>query len=307
MSEQQATCNIIEFFAEDGYTLGGRFYSTTNSSARGKIVLGSAIGVKQEFYRHFARYAQNQGFDVLTFDYRGIGASAPASLKGFTPSALDWAQLDLASAINRIGTLSSDAASANTYLVGHSFGGHALALIPNAKTLDRICMLGCGAGWHGWMPLSERLRVLAYWHLLGPLLGAWKGYVPMSVVGMGEDIPLSLFRQWRRWCKYPNFYFGDPARSDAVTNAAQLTEPLLAISALDDAWALPDSRDALVSGFPHINLTTLDLDPAQVRRKGIGHMGYFKVGMEPLWQWLLDWLDSPTPSLHDQPQFKPAA
>ena len=55
------------------------------------------------------------------------------------------------------------------------------------------------------MPPLERLRVLAMWRLVGPLLTRWKGYLPWSLLGMGEDLPLDVYRQWREWCSHPRY------------------------------------------------------------------------------------------------------
>ena len=60
--------------AVDGYLLGATYYPTDDPRAR--IVMAGATGVAQRFYRHFAEYAAVRGYDVITFDYRGVGASA---------------------------------------------------------------------------------------------------------------------------------------------------------------------------------------------------------------------------------------
>lgn len=43
---------------------------------RQKIIVASATGVAQLFYHRFAEYAVQKGFEVLTFDYRGVALSA---------------------------------------------------------------------------------------------------------------------------------------------------------------------------------------------------------------------------------------
>ena len=87
----------LKIKALDGYTLSGRRYS--GQVVCGRIVLAGATGVPQGFYRYFAEAAVSRGFEVITFDSRGIGESAPKSLRGFEMNYLDWAQLDLAGGI----------------------------------------------------------------------------------------------------------------------------------------------------------------------------------------------------------------
>src|SRR5690349_7450209 len=50
---------------------------------KGSIIVTTAMGVAQSIYSRFAEWLATQGYFVTTFDYRGIGASAPPSLRGF--------------------------------------------------------------------------------------------------------------------------------------------------------------------------------------------------------------------------------
>jgi predicted alpha/beta hydrolase len=75
-------------------------YFTRQSYDQSNIVVSSATGVPQAFYRRFSEYAAQLGYQVLTFDYRGVAKSAPRQLKGFKMSYLDWGTLDLAGAID---------------------------------------------------------------------------------------------------------------------------------------------------------------------------------------------------------------
>ena len=113
---------MVSFKALDGYDLVGICYTPT-SQIQAKILLSCATGVPQVFYRRFSEYAAQQGFQVLTFDYRGVAQSAPQQLKGFQMSYLDWGKLDLAGAIDYFFD-----ESLLLFLVGHSYGGQALGL-----------------------------------------------------------------------------------------------------------------------------------------------------------------------------------
>ncbi|MEY4170718.1 MAG: hypothetical protein RLZ94_1791, partial [Actinomycetota bacterium] len=100
--------------APDGYVLGATRYPADDPRAR--IVMAGATGVPQRFYRHFAEYAAARGYDVITFDYRGVGESAPASLRGFRMDYRDWARLDLAAVV------AEAAGDVPVHLVAHSYG-----------------------------------------------------------------------------------------------------------------------------------------------------------------------------------------
>ncbi len=283
----------LKLTASDGYRLSAIHYPASGA-LRGRIVVAGATGVPQRFYRRFALYAAARGHTTLTLDYRGIGQSRPASLKGFRMDYRDWARLDLAAAIAHASRPSdASAAPVPLYVVGHSYGGHAFGLLPDIEGVAGFYTFATGAGWHGWMPPLERVRVLALWRLLGPILTRWKGYLPWSLLGMGEDLPLDVYRQWRAWCRHPRYFFDEPALADEVAASfARVRTPIVAANALDDRWAPPASRDAFMAGYRHADWRGLDIDPATAGLGPIGHMGYFRPQAEPLWRGVLDWFES---------------
>jgi predicted alpha/beta hydrolase len=288
----------VTVVAADGYRLAATRFDPPGP-VHAHLVIAGATGVPQGFYRRFARHAAAQGYRTLTLDYRGIGRSAPASLRGFDMQYLDWARLDLAAAVD---SMSSDARP--LFMVGHSFGGHAFGLLPNHDRVARFYTFATGAGWHGWMPPIERLRVLAMWRVIGPLLTRWKGYLPWSLLGMGEDLPLNVYRQWRHWCQYPRYFFDDPAMRGLHDQFAGVRTPIVAANALDDLWAPPRSRDIFMSAYRRSDWTPVDLDPRRLGGSGgaIGHMGYFRAGAQPLWDDVLAWF-----AQHRQPLIQPIA
>lgn len=278
----------VPLIAADGYRLSALRYPAT-MPARGRLVVAGATGVPQGFYRRFARYAAAHGFDTMTLDYRGIGRSKPATLKGFEMSYLDWARLDLAAAVE---AMADD--TQPLYLVGHSYGGHAIGLLPNHDRIAKCYVFGTGAGWHGWMPTLESLRVRLMWNLVLPVLTRWKGYSPWKMLGLGEDLPLGVYRDWRHWCTFPHYFFDDPAMRSVAAAYASVRTPIIAANALDDLWALPRSRDAFMRGYVNAPVRTRDIDPREGVGK-IGHMGYFRQEAQPLWDEAIRWLGQDAP------------
>jgi predicted alpha/beta hydrolase len=272
--------------AADGYRLTALRYRA-GGPPQGRIVLAGATGVPQRFYRRFAQHAAAQGFETLTLDYRGIGLSRPAELRGFEMDYRDWARLDLAAAVD-----ACPADGVPLFMVGHSYGGHAFGLLPNHARVAGLYTFATGAGWHGWMPPLERLRVLLMWRVLGPLLTRWKGYLPWSLLGMGEDLPLGVYRQWRHWCQFPRYFFDDPELAAEVqAQFAAVRTPIVAANALDDHWAPPASRDAFMAGYRQAGWRALDIAPVAPLGP-IGHMGYFRPAAQALWAPVLAWFSS---------------
>ena len=225
----------------------------------------------QRYYRRFAAFAAERGYLTLTFDYRGIGRSAPSDPAGLPDGLSRLGRLDLAAAVERI---SDDYRP--LFVIGHSYGGHGFGALPDPQRVAAFFTFGTGAGWSGWMPTLERLRVLALWHGLGPLLTRSSGYLSWSVVGMGEDLPLDFYRQWKRWCRYRRNFLEDPAMADVAQAFARIRLPIMAANAVDDRWSPPRSRDAFMTGYQSAALDTLDLVPGEFGMAAIGHMGYFR-------------------------------
>lgn len=230
--------------AADHQALAAKRYLPAGT-IKAKLLVAGATGVPQGFYRRFAQFACEQGLEVMTLDYRGIGLSRPKSLRGFKVNYLDWARLDLAAAVDAL----TEHNDLPLYLVGHSYGGHALGLLPNHHKVTRAYFVATGAGWHGWMPWFESLKVRLLWNWVLPPLTALKGYSPWSMLGMGQDLPKEVFYQWRHWCTYPHYFFDAPDMAYLKAQYASVTTPIMAANALDDLWALPQSRDAFIKAY----------------------------------------------------------
>jgi predicted alpha/beta hydrolase len=106
---------------------------------------------------------------------------------------------------------------------------------------------------------------------------------------MGEDLPLGVFQQWRHWCRYPRYFFEDPAMPQLAAMFAQVRTPIIAVNALDDLWASPKSRNAFMQAYSSAQVVMQDIDP---KISGpIGHMGYFRPAAKPLWDKVFSWFD----------------
>ncbi|MEO6699019.1 MAG: alpha/beta fold hydrolase [Paraperlucidibaca sp.] len=255
--------------SRDGYALMAQAY-WPSGKCTGRLIIAGATAVPQGFYMRFARYAASRGLAVLTLDYRGLGRSAPADLRTLDMDYRDWARYDLATAID-----AWHDPSLPLYWVGHSYGGHALGMLPNHELLSAAYTVASGAGWHGYMPWLESLKVRLLWQVIAPVAVAVLGYMPSKKLGMGENLPRGVYRQWRRWCSSPQYFFDDPELPEQPALFARLTLPVMAAVASDDLWAQPASRDAFFAYFTHAKVSKKTLIPADYGVSEIGHMGYF--------------------------------
>lgn len=142
MSEAVSTIppEPVTLRAADGYPVAALRYPAVGE-VEGHLVIGGAAGVPQRFYRRFAMFAAGRGLTTLTLDYGGVGGSKPPSLKGFEATFLDWADLDLAAAVD---AMVGDGVP--LHFVGHSFGGHAFGLLPKRREDQQSAPLRDGHG-----------------------------------------------------------------------------------------------------------------------------------------------------------------
>lgn len=313
----QFSVKQVQFYTEDGYGLQGRYYVPVEP-AKAKILIACATGVPQAFYRRFAEYMCTQGFALLSFDYRGIASSAPKHLKHMQMSYLDWGRYDLTAAIHHLKHIhphaqslpsahASSLSQANSdiqpqspsmtqpdhsalpiFMIGHSYGGQSLGLSAAHADVDALFCFGTGAGWAGYMPAKERFKVQVVWNIVFPPLVAVSGYLPWSKFKMGADLPKGVYQEWRRWCKSPLYFFADPEIGAALAEQyAQVTTPIYAFSALDDDWALANSRQAFIQHYRNAAIEYIDLNPQDYQMQQIGHMGYFRADAQPIWDMLV--------------------
>jgi predicted alpha/beta hydrolase len=225
---------------------------------------------------------------VLTYDYRGIGGSRPASLRGFPVRMRDWAALDVAAAIDHMRSVWPKLPLA---VVGHSFGGQALGLAPNNTEVSRALFVAAQAGYWRLFHSPEKYRVYAMLRLIGAPVARTLGYVP-GRLGIGEDLPRDVFLEWTGWVMKPRYFFDD-ATLDALANFPRYRGALRAICLTDDPWATAPAVDLLCSGFTGTAPERIDIRPADVGAAKIGHFGFFRPEhRDTLWRDAVAWLAS---------------
>ena len=268
----------ITLTAADGYRLGA---TTFGSSARSLLVL-PATGVPQSYYAKFAAYLAGRGYSVLTFDYRGIGRSLHSNVRKHPARMRDWAMLDAAAAFDYV--------KGSVHVVGHSFGGQAMGLLPDPSRVACAVTVGSQSGyWRNW-PARGRAWMWPAVHIGLPLVSRLRGYFPGSRLGFGEDLPAGVAIEWARWCRNPRYLVGDLGVEDAY---ARFRAPLRAYAISDDPFAPRTAVDALGRLYPNSKWETRPVAPRDLGVKSIGHFGFFRERFrDSLWRETADWLES---------------
>jgi predicted alpha/beta hydrolase len=97
VSNMESIC----FTAADGFVLKA-LWAVPVAAHKGTIIINAATGVKKEYYLRFTQYLVQNGYKVFLYDYRGIGESAPETLKGFKAMMHEWGTLDMNAALNYV-------------------------------------------------------------------------------------------------------------------------------------------------------------------------------------------------------------
>lgn len=274
--------------ATDGFPLAATVFGESRSKRR--LIVAPATGVPQRFYRHFAAFMTESGWPALTFDYRGIGGSRPAGggLRGFEASMLDWAEKDLAGAVAHA---KSALAAEQVVVVGHSFGGQAVGLLPNAESIDALVGVGAQLGDFRLWPAPDRYLMAAVMYGAVPLATSAIGYLP-GKLGIGEDLPSGVARQWARWCTRPG-YFLSGKRAPRRERFEHLNARVRLYSFDDDRYAPARAVDALGELMTAAVVERRHVHPLDVGAERIGHFGFFRPTLsDSLWSAVASFFDA---------------
>ncbi|HYW03331.1 MAG TPA: alpha/beta fold hydrolase [Gammaproteobacteria bacterium] len=283
--------------APDGYRLQGSLWRHRGPARRPRpvVIVNAATSVHRRYYARFAAFLHEHGFDVVTYDYRGIGGSRPASLRGFRAGWLEWGSLDFEAMLRH-----AEAAFPGqpVHVVGHSVGGFLIGLAESSHRIERIFTMGAQfAHWRDYRR-GRRLRMLLKWHLAMPAVAAAFGYFPGARLGWMEDTPRGVVHDWtRRSPRFEDFWRRGPRRLSPaqrrllVERFAAVRAPILAVGVTDDPFGTRAAVRRLLAYYRGAERTHLVISPAALGCKSIGHFAFFHERLrEALWHIPLEWL-----------------
>ncbi len=280
--------HAFPIIAADGQPLQGWLWQGRGAGANPVVTVHCATAVQGRYYNRFAAWLAGQGFEVLTYDYRGIGGSRPPSLRGLRADWIDWGWRD-ADAVMR--AAEARFPGRDYYAVGHSIGGVCAVLAPASHRLRRVVTVGAQfAYWRDYHP-GGRLQMLLRWHVFMPLVTEILGYFPGKRLGWLEDVPKGVVRNWSRMgARFETVLRRGRHSSTALSRTALaqhftgVTAPLLAVSATDDPFATRAATDRFLALTPASPKLHLRLDPARIGAASIGHFAFFHDRFKPnLW------------------------
>lgn len=238
----------------------------------GTVIINPATGVLARYYHRYARFLAEHGFDVLTYDYRGIGASRPASLRGCGYRWRDWGELDFEAAIRFV---QQQGRRRRLFVVGHSIGGFLPGLAPSAHRIERMLTVGAQYAWWGDYASHRRFRLFLKWHVAMPVLTFACGYFPGRRLGWLEDLPTGVAFEWSfRRSRFERSH--PPAqRQGALDRMAAVTAPILAVAISDDELGTPAAIHRTLGYYTSAERIAVRIRPSDYGRSAIGHFGLF--------------------------------
>ncbi|MCX5539046.1 alpha/beta fold hydrolase [Paraburkholderia sp. CNPSo 3076] len=285
--------------AADGFTLRAyvwRRHARLNADAsRPVVIVNSATSVRCHYYFRFAAWLHQQGFDVLVYDYRGIGGSQPVALATLDASWLEWGERDFEAVLRYARSMFP---GQPIDVVGHSIGGFLIGLAPSNRLIRRVFTVGTQyAYWRDYAPRSMPL-MLWKWHVVMPVLTGLMGYFPASWFGWMEDTPRGVAKIWSRGrarfedtLSKGSLARTPEQRAGIVARFGDMHAPILAVSFPDDPFGTIRAIERTLRYFTQSQSTHVRIAPASIGERSIGHFAFFHSRFErSLWPLARHWL-----------------
>jgi len=278
----------IAISCSDGVIIRGHLWRNSAGRREGTVIVNPATGVLARYYHHFARFLAEQGFAAITYDYRGIGASRPASLRNSGIRWRDWGELDFEATIQWALRNELDRP---LNLVGHSIGGFLLGFAPSAVLLDRILTMGAQYAYFRDYAESRRASMLFKWHFAMPILTALFGYFPGRRLGWLEDLPSGVANEWSFRRAAMELSYPPHEREALRGRFATLRTPILAVGLTDDIFGTRAAIARALRYYRGSDSCQVEIRPSDLGFDSIGHFGLFhERHRDGFWRSALAWL-----------------
>jgi predicted alpha/beta hydrolase len=281
--------------ASDGYRLSA-LYATPVGNYTGTFIISSATGIKKEYYINFARFLVQNGYNVLLYDYRGIGGSAPDDLRLLKSYMHEWGTKDMEAALNFLVT---EKKLTDIIWLGHSAGAQLIGFLKNKKHLSKVVSISSALGYWGYFPFPQKIVIWVLWKFLGPAMKYLYGYGKMKMIGWGEDLPPNMLMQWREWCLSKNYFQKTIQEIKGTSTFSDFILPISSLCISDDFIANEKTVSLMLNFFPNARHTMYTLEVKKYTAEKAGHMGIFRKKFEnTLWPLLVDLIEKDTVDLH---------
>ncbi|NJM83730.1 MAG: hypothetical protein HC844_15860 [Tabrizicola sp.] len=269
----------------EGATLAGRIFHPA-TAAEAAVVIHGAAGVPAGYYRAFARWlADTRSLAVLTYDYRDFAGSAAGHVRSARATMADWGLRDQSAALAALGL---HLPGLPRWVIGHSLGGVWLGFHTAMAGVERVITVGSGLVHVTDHPMPFRLAARFVWHGPVPFLSRRLGYFPGAALGVGADLPIGVYEDWRRWCLARALHLSDLGERLPLPDPHRVTARMRIVAVDDDAWVPKAAVWRMMALYPEATKRQLVLRPKDFGLDGIGHLAAFHRRNSALWPQLVD-------------------
>ena len=304
--EDRVAVAAISILCQDGYTLHGHHWAPDDGRHEGTVIVNPATGVLARYYHFYARFLVENGLRAITYDYRGIGASRPAELRGSGILWRHWGERDFEAVVRW--ARQSDP-SGPLLVVGHSIGGFLPGFAASAPEVDRMLTVGAQYAYFRDYAPAQRARLILKWHLAMPAVTLAFGYFPGRRFGWLEDLPFGVANEWSFRSAAMERSYPRRERGALLDRFVAVRAPILAVGMSDDELGTEPAIQRALSYYRGSDRVQVLLRPADLAVERVGHFGLFHSRhKDSFWPATLTWLrGGPNPWPERVVERRPAA
>lgn len=248
------------------------------------ILINSATGVKQQVYFSFAQFFAEQGFTVITYDYRGIGLSKPEKIRNFKASMRTWGNEDFKRLTEFVIENFPDY---QKFCLGHSVGALIIGMNENSKVFERFIFVATQNAFIGNLKWKTKLEAFFGFGFAQPFFTELFGYFPAHWFGLGESLPKNCAYDWRTLILNRK----STGKLLLKTNdySKELNQKVLVLYAEDDVWLTDKGVKSLLNDvYPNLKPNYRFLQTSESEKGEIGHVNFFRSYNKKLWNIILN-------------------
>ncbi len=277
----------ISIVTKKGHSLSATRFSSSEN-IRKILIISSATGVLQGYYRKFASHFASLGYTVFTFDYHGIGKSGSEieKLKNNSSNLISWGRVDQATVVAYAKKQEPDY---ELTLLAHSVGGQVLGFNPNYEQIDKVVLVASQTGYWKYFKGWHYPKMWLLWYVIIPVLTPIFGYFPAKILGLFENLPKQMVYEWSKWGRQKDYLMHYHNEQEYFFDKIRV--PLLSFSFPKDHFAPKVTVDWLTDLNKNAKVQRVHHIPSKDKLHRLKHFGFFREEFkDTLWGKTEEWI-----------------
>jgi predicted alpha/beta hydrolase len=248
------------------------------------VVIFPALGVRAQFYQHYAKTLSTLHIHAATIDHRGHGNSSVRPSRQCNFGYREQIEIEYVHIVHHIKTLFPQS---KIVVMGHSIGGQMGSMFASRypRLVDGLILnASCSVYYKGWGPIKG--RGVLWFAMFSKWIAHRLGYYPGHKIGFGHIEARGIIDDWHHTAISGRFA-AHGSDYDYEQAMRQSTVPILALTYEGDASAPPLALQFLTTKFQSAALSVHHLRHPQGKR-----YNHYSWAREPdiSLKIILDWL-----------------